>query len=141
MTVEENLVDIDLDQLVRVVAESTIPELVKYEQDKLPVVRADEKKVTQIFRNLLDNAVKHGEPTKIEVRLEEQAGSYNIKVINDGKEIPEAIRSKLFVKGLTTSKTGQGYGLTLVKRIVDAHNWKIQLSLSEQTTFELIIPK
>ena len=141
LTVEENLVDIDLDQLVRVVAESTIPELVKYEQDKLPVVRADEKKVTQIFRNLLDNAVKHGEPTKIEVRLEEQAGSYNIKVINDGKEIPEAIRSKLFVKGLTTSKTGQGYGLTLVKRIVDAHNWKIQLSLSEQTTFELIIPK
>ncbi len=141
LTVEENLVDINLDQLVKVVAESTIPELVKYEQDKLPIVRADEKKVTQIFRNLLDNAVKHGKPSKIEVKLEEKRNSYCIKIINDGKQIPEAIRSKLFVKGFTTSKTGQGYGLTIVKRIVDAHNWKIQLLLSEKTTFELIIPK
>ena len=141
LTVEENLTDIDLDQLVRVVAESTIPELVKYEQDKLPTVRADEKKVTQVFRNLLDNAVKHGQPTKVEVRLEEQGGNYCIKVINDGKEIPETIRPKMFVKGFTTSKSGQGYGLTIVKRIVDAHNWKIQLSTSGKTTFELIIPK
>ena len=113
----------------------------KYEQDKLPTVRADEKKVTQVFRNLLDNAVKHGQPTKVEVRLEEQGGNYCIKVINDGKEIPETIRPKMFVKGFTTSKSGQGYGLTIVKRIVDAHNWKIQLSTSGKTTFELIIPK
>ncbi|MGY5860110.1 MAG: PAS domain S-box protein [Candidatus Thorarchaeota archaeon] len=141
LTVEENLVDVNLDHLVRVVAESAVPELIAYEQDSLPVVRADEMKVTQIFRNLLDNAVKHGQPSKIEICLEERAGNFCIMVRNDGKEIPEAIRSKVFLKGFTTSKAGQGYGLTIVKRIVDAHDWTIQLSTTGQTTFEIIIPR
>jgi len=141
LTVEENLVDVNLDHIVRIVAESTVPEFIDYEQDKLPVVRADEMKVTQIFRNLLDNAVKHGQPSKIEVRLEERDGDYCIKVLNDGKEIPEAIRERVFTKGFTTSKSGQGFGLTIVKRIVDAHNWTIQLSSTGKTTFELLIPR
>jgi len=141
LTVEENLVDVNLDHLVRVVAESAVPEFIEYEQDSLPTVRADEMKVTQIFRNLLDNAVKHGQPSKIEVRLEERAGNFCIMVKNDGKEIPEAIRSKVFLKGFTTSKSGQGYGLTIVKRIVDAHDWSIQLSSTGKTSFEIIIPR
>ncbi|TFG96063.1 PAS domain S-box protein [Candidatus Thorarchaeota archaeon] len=141
LTVEENLVEVNLDTLVRVVAESTVPELIEYVQDSLPVVRADEMKVTQIFRNLLDNAVKHGQPSKIEVKLEERDGKFCILIRNDGKQIPEAIRAKVFLKGFTTSKTGQGFGLTIVKRIVDAHDWTIQLSSVGKTTFELIIPK
>ncbi|MHA1290331.1 MAG: PAS domain-containing sensor histidine kinase, partial [Candidatus Thorarchaeota archaeon] len=140
LTVEENLVNVNLDHIVRVVAESTVPELIDYEQDKLPVVRADEMKVTQIFRNLFDNAVKHGQPSKIEVRLEERSGNYCIIVQNDGKEIPEVIRSKVFQKGFTTSRSGQGFGLTIVKRIVDAHDWTIQLSSTGKTTFEILIP-
>lgn len=141
LTVEENLVEVNLDNLVRVVAESTVPELIEYIQDPLPVVRADEMKVTQIFRNLLDNAVKHGKPSKIEVKLEERDGKFCILIRNDGKPIPETIRAKIFLKGFTTSKTGQGFGLTIVKRIVDAHDWTIQLSSVGMTTFELIIPK
>ncbi|MGY5878852.1 MAG: PAS domain S-box protein [Candidatus Thorarchaeota archaeon] len=141
LTVEENLVEVDLDHLVRVVAESAVPELIEYIQDPLPVLRADEMKVTQVFRNLLDNAVKHGQPSKIEVKYEERNGTFCIMIRNDGKEIPEAIRSKLFLKGFTTSKSGQGFGLTIVKRIVEAHDWKIQFSSSGLTTFELIIPK
>ncbi|MGY5873334.1 MAG: PAS domain S-box protein [Candidatus Thorarchaeota archaeon] len=141
LTVEENLTEIDLDHLVRLVAESTVPELIEYIQAQLPVVRADEMKVTQIFRNLLDNAVKHGQPTKIEVTLEERDGDFCIKIQNDGKEIPDTIRSRIFLKGFTTSKSGQGFGLTIVKRIVDAHKWDIHLAPSRKTTFELVIPK
>jgi signal transduction histidine kinase len=98
-------------------------------------------KITQVFRNLLDNAVKHGKPSKIEVRLEERAGNYCIIVRNDGKKIPEAIRPKIFLKGFTTSKSGQGFGLTIVKRIVDAHDWTIQLSSVGETSFEILIPR
>ena len=141
LTVEENLVEIDLDHLVRIVAESAVPELIEYIQDPLPVVRADEMKITQVFRNLLDNAVRHGQPSKVEVKYEERNGTFCIMIRNDGKEIPEAIRSKLFLKGFTTSKSGHGYGLTIVKRIVEAHDWKIQFSATGMTTFELIIPK
>lgn len=141
LTVEERLTIVDLDHLVRLVAESTIPELIEYIQYPLPVVKADEMKVTQIFRNLFDNAINHGEPTKIEVKCEVRHGKFCIMIRNNGKEVPEAIRSKLFRKGFTTSKSGQGFGLTIVKRIVDAHGWTIQLTPSPMTTFELIIPK
>lgn len=141
LTVEEKLVKVDLDHLVKLVAESTIPELIEYIQDPLPVVKADEMKVTQIFRNLFDNAVNHGEPTKIEVKCEIKQGMFYITIRNNGIEIPEHIRSKIFTKGFTTSKSGQGFGLTIIKRIVDAHNWNIQLAHSRMTTFELIIPK
>ncbi|MHA1576194.1 MAG: PAS domain S-box protein, partial [Candidatus Thorarchaeota archaeon] len=141
LIVEEQLVEVDLDKLVRLVAESTIPELIEYIQDPLPVVRADEMKVTQIFRNLFDNAVNHGEPTKIEVKCEVRQGRSSILIRNNGKEIPEAIRTKIFLKGFTTSKSGQGFGLTIIKRIVDAHTWTIHLAPSRMTTFELIIPK
>ncbi len=141
LIVEEQLVEVDLDHLVRVVAESTIPELVEYFQDPLPVVLADEMKVTQIFRNLFDNAVNHGNPTKIEVNCEVRHGKFCITIRNNGIEIPEQTRSKIFTKGFTTSKSGQGYGLTIVKRIAEAHNWTIHLTSSLMTTFELIIPE
>ncbi|TFH05278.1 MAG: PAS domain S-box protein [Candidatus Thorarchaeota archaeon] len=141
LTVEKNLVEVDLDRLVRLIAESTVPELIEYVQDPLPVVRADEMKIIQVFRNLLDNAVKHGQPSKIEVKYEERNGTFCIMIRNDGKEIPEAIRSKLFFKGFTTSRSGQGFGLTIAKRIVEAHNWKIQFASARMTTFELIIPR
>jgi signal transduction histidine kinase len=141
LTVEENLVEVDLNHLVKIIAESAVPELIEYVQDPLPVVRADEMKITQVFRNLLDNAVRHGQPSRIEVRCEDRNSIYCIKIRNDGREIPEAIRTKLFMKGFTTSKSGQGYGLTIAKRIVEAHNWKILYSDDGMTTFELIIPK
>lgn len=141
LVVDEQLTEVDLDYLVRLVAESTIPELVEYNQDPLPVVKADEMKVTQIFRNLFDNAVNHGEPTKIEVKCEVKQGKFCITIRNNGIEIPEQTRSKIFTKGFTTSKSGQGFGLTIVRRIVEAHNWTIQLTPSRMTTFELIIPE
>jgi len=139
--VEEQLVKVDLDKIVRVVAESTIPELIKYIQDPLPIVKADEMKVTQIFRNLFDNAVNHGNPTRIEVKCEVRHGKFCITIRNNGMEIPEQTRSKIFTKGFTTSKSGQGIGLTIVKRIVEAHNWNILLTSSRMTTFELVIPE
>ncbi|TFG33578.1 PAS domain S-box protein, partial [Candidatus Thorarchaeota archaeon] len=141
LIVEEDLTDIDLDALVRFVANSTVPESIKYHQDKLPRIKGDEMKVAQIFRNLLDNAVKHGQPEKIEVRLENMNNNYCILISNDGKEIPDSIRPKLFSKGFTTSQSGQGYGLTIAKRIVKAHNWHLELATTRITTFELLIPK
>ena len=141
LIVEEQLVEVDLDKLVKLVAESTIPELIEYVQDPLPIAKADEMKVTQIFRNLFDNAVNHGNPTKIEVKCEVRQGKFCITIRNNGTEIPEQIRSKIFTKGFTTSKSGQGFGLTIVKRIVEAHNWTIHLTSSRMTTFELIIPE
>jgi PAS domain S-box-containing protein len=141
LIVEEDFTEVDLDKLVNSIASSAIPDSINYSQDRLPVVKADVMKITQVFRNLFDNAVRHGQPNNIRVSLADQDGWYSISVSNDGVEIPEKHRSKLFQRGFTTSKTGKGFGLAIARRIVEAHKWKIYLKDSSETTFELLIPK
>jgi PAS domain S-box-containing protein len=139
LIVEETM-NVDLTPLVREVADSIIPESVSYSQDQLPVVSADQRKVAQIFRNLFDNAIQHGQPSKIEVTTRKTDGAYQIRVANDGEAIPEPRRSKIFLRGFTTSKNGQGYGLAIIRRLVEAHGWTIKLLEDRETTFEIEIP-
>jgi two-component system cell cycle sensor histidine kinase/response regulator CckA len=136
----EETSNVDLSALVREVAESTIPDNIEYSQDGLPVVDADQRKVAQIFRNLFDNAVQHGQPSKIVVSTTTSHEAHQIRVTNDGKAIPETLRTKIFLRGFTTSKKGQGFGLAIVKRLVEAHGWTIKLLKDKETTFEIEIP-
>jgi PAS domain S-box-containing protein len=136
----EETENVDLTPLVRKVADSIIPERVIYSQEDLPVVSADQRKVAQIFRNIFDNAIQHGQPSRIEVRAMKIDSVYRIQVTNDGKIIPEIQRSKIFLRGFTTSKSGQGYGLAIVKRLVEAHGWTITLLNGKEITFEIEIP-
>jgi PAS domain S-box-containing protein len=136
----EETENVNLSTLVKEVAESIIPEHVNYSQADLPTVKADERKVAQIFRNLFDNAIHHGEPSSIEVNVEITDGIYQIRIKNDGKPIPQEMRSKIFLRGFTTSKSGQGYGLAIVKRLVEAHDWTIKILDERETTFQIDIP-
>jgi PAS domain S-box-containing protein len=139
--VEENLMNVSLDNLVSSIASSSIPDTIEYSQDRLPVVKADVTKITQVFRNLFDNAVKHGQPSSITVELAEYEGMYHITISNDGIEIPDRDRVNLFQRGFSTSKTGKGFGLAIAKRIVEAHKWTIFLKDENETAFEILIPK
>ena len=136
----EETENVDLSQLIGEVAESIIPESVQYMQDDLPTVNADRRKIAQIFRNLFDNAIQHGHPSRIEVKLKKVDGAFRIRVTNNGKQIPELQRPKIFLRGFTTSKNGQGYGLAIVRRLVEAHGWTIKLLKDKETTFEIKIP-
>ncbi|MFW9814580.1 MAG: PAS domain S-box protein [Candidatus Thorarchaeota archaeon] len=133
--------NVDLDSLIREVADSLIPESITYSQSELPTIRADERKVAQVFRNLFDNAIQHGRPDKIDVSLIDEGSRFLITVSNDGKAIPDVVREKVFLRGFTTSKTGKGFGLAIVKRLVEAHGWSIKLLESRTTAFEITIPK
>ncbi|MHA1948439.1 MAG: PAS domain S-box protein [Candidatus Thorarchaeota archaeon] len=133
--------NVNLDSLIREVAVSLIPESIVYSQDSLPIVDADDRKVAQIFRNLFDNAIQHGSPNNIDVGLIDEGERLLITVSNDGTTIPYDQRSKVFFRGFTTSKTGQGFGLAIVKRLVEAHGWSIKLLEDPTTAFEITIPK
>ncbi|MHA2158966.1 MAG: sensor histidine kinase, partial [Candidatus Thorarchaeota archaeon] len=93
------------------------------------------------FRNLFDNAILHGQPGKIEVDLIDEGERHLITISNDGKAIPDVMRSKVFLRGFTTSTTGKGFGLAIVKRLAEAHGWSIRLLESRKTAFEITIPK
>jgi PAS domain S-box-containing protein len=88
-------------------------------------IEADKIRLGQVFENLFRNAIEHGgsDVTITVGVLDDDAGFY---VENDGEPIPEAKREQIFETGYTTNKQGTGFGLAIIKRIVDAHGWEIQ---------------
>ncbi|QIB74682.1 response regulator [Halogeometricum borinquense] len=92
--------------------------------DDLATVSADASRLTQVFENLVRNAVEHGgDDVTISVGpLPQTPGFY---VEDDGPGIPEADRSAVFEQGHTTSEDGSGFGLSIVEGIVEAHGWTI----------------
>jgi signal transduction histidine kinase len=88
-------------------------------------IRADEGRVSQIFENLIRNAVEHG-GGDVTVRVGELDDGFYIE--DDGVGIPEDERDDVFDTGYSTSDTETGLGLSIVKQVVDAHGWEIDLT-------------
>ena len=92
-------------------------------------IRADENRLKQLFENLIRNSVEHGHPDVTVTVGEREDGFY---VADDGPGIPESNREAVFETGFTTAADGTGFGLSIVKQIVDAHGWEIQVSESSE---------
>ncbi|MFQ5979069.1 MAG: ATP-binding protein [Candidatus Heimdallarchaeota archaeon] len=133
--------EVDLTDLVKTVSQSTIPEDITFEIDQLPVVRCDRLKAGQTFQNLFENALTHGKPRKIEVRMQTIEDSTRILIANDGAQIPHENRSKIFNRRFTTKKGGSGLGLAIVQKLVRGHGWKISLADTPETSFMIQIPE
>jgi PAS domain S-box-containing protein len=87
-------------------------------------VSADPSRLQQLITNLMRNAIDHGgEDVTITVG-ESPTGFY---VEDDGPGIPEDEREDVFESGYTTSPEGMGFGLAIVKQVVDAHGWNIRI--------------
>jgi PAS domain S-box-containing protein len=80
----------------------------------------------QLFYNLVDNSLKYGEKlSRIRVYYEEKNGGHvDVIYVDDGVGIPHAAKPKLFDEGYTTGK-GSGYGLYLVKKMMEVYGWTI----------------
>jgi PAS domain S-box-containing protein len=78
----------------------------------------------QLFYNLVDNSMKHGEKvTKIRVYYEEKQDVLKLIYEDDGVGIPEDKKEKIFKEGYGKST---GYGLCLIKKICEAYGWTIR---------------
>ena len=90
------------------------------------IVFADKNRLKQLFENLFANAVEHGGETVTVGALED--GFY---VSDDGPGIPVDERDQVFKFGHSTSDSGTGFGLNIVKEIVETHDWKISVTEEE----------
>jgi PAS domain S-box-containing protein len=131
---------VELGTLIEDVVKNTAPDDIILRHDRLPVILCDEQKTYQIFQNLITNAIEHGEAKTIEVTAERDGTGLLILVANDGRSIPKDHRQKIFDQGFST-KQGGGLGLSITKKIVEAHGWRIDLVESGITTFSIYIPK
>lgn len=108
-------------------------------------VACDATLMRQSFLNLLINATEavEGKDT-ISVRIDGPAKNHVRVVIEDtGRGIPAHLVSKIFFPFFTTKPHGTGLGLSLVQKIVLAHNGRIEVQSTEGrgTRFTITLPK
>ena len=103
------------------------------------MIYADEGQISQIFINLIKNALQAGaRHIDISARMGKD-DEVIIQVANDGEPIPPSAQEQIFIPFYTTKKEGSGIGLSLARQIMRNHNGSIELVRSDdrQTIFEL----
>jgi signal transduction histidine kinase len=132
-----------------VAVEVTIP-------SDLPAIQGDPYQLRQIFTNLLINAYEalNGRGTvrivAATVPEEDSPGggesmsgpTVQVDVIDDGPGIQPEVVDRIFSQFFTTKPQGSGLGLAIVRKIVDAHDGRIDVSSSPGagTAFRVTLP-
>ncbi len=121
--------------------------------DKLPTIVCDETAMTEVFHNLITNAVKYNDKPYpvVEVGCTEkpnpntQQPEYEFFVRDNGVGIKKEYFDKIFqiFQRLQRDEEGTGIGLTIVRRVVEWHGGRIWLESTEGqgTTFYFTISK
>jgi PAS domain S-box-containing protein len=86
----------------------------------------DPDRLRHVFENLFRNAVEHGR-SDVTVRVGCH-GEQGIYIEDDGPGIPVEKRGEVFEPGHSSARGGTGFGLTIVKRIVEAHGWELSIT-------------
>jgi len=82
--------------------------------------------LNQVFYNMVDNSLKYGiKVSQIRIYSEEKEKELKLFYEDDGVGIPAANKPKLFDVGFTTGK-GSGYGLPLIKKMMEIYGWTIE---------------
>ncbi|PID44040.1 MAG: hypothetical protein CSA52_01700 [Gammaproteobacteria bacterium] len=106
-------------------------------------VAMDERDLSEILGNLLDNAFKYGEST-ISVSSKIVAKQWQLMIKDDGKGIQNKHKTAILERGARadTAVAGQGIGLAVVIDIVSSYGGKLTVTDSEPkgACFTLSIP-
>ncbi len=116
-------------------------------ENTLPPCRGDVTLITQAFENLIDNAVKYhhpDRPCKIRIRGYCQGDHCLYQIQDNGIGIDPQHHTKVFeiFHRLNTSGSGEGLGLTIVRRILDRQDGTIELDSEPEkgTTITITLP-
>lgn len=114
-----------------------------------PIIRSDERRLRQVVRNLVENAVQFsGAGTSVEVSAEQHNGELCLQVRDQGPGIAPEMIERLFTRFYQVENTarrergGVGLGLYITRMIVEAHGGRIEVEsrVGEGSTFQAILP-
>ena len=115
--------------------------------DKI-IIYADSDKIARVFGNIIKNAIEHTENNGIiDIKLEETPLSIGISIKDNGEGIRKDEIRKIFnrfYKGENSlNPTSIGIGLSLSRKIIEAHNGTITVEsqLNKGTTFYITFLK
>jgi signal transduction histidine kinase len=124
----------------------------------LPMIDGDHHQLSQVFINLVANAFEalegkgHVTITAVTGAIEPDPAFTSdttastptvvVDVGDDGPGVPEDLADRIFNPFFTTKPQGSGLGLAIVRKIVDAHDGRIDLSSGPQsgTRFRVTLP-
>ncbi|WP_243637782.1 sensor histidine kinase [Natrarchaeobius oligotrophus] len=115
---------VDLESLVRECWRNVEVKRATYVTAVGSVIEADESRLRQVFENLFRNAIEHA-GADVTVTVGELDDGFYVE--DDGPGIPDADRGDVFDASYSTSGSGSGFGLSIVKQIVEAHGWEIRV--------------
>jgi signal transduction histidine kinase len=123
-----------------------IPKTVNVElvlEKELLTFNSDSAYIRRIITNLVSNAVQAmPKGGKLTIQTIRENGSATLIVEDTGVGIPENAKSKLFQPLFTTKSKGQGFGLAVCKRLVEAMSGTITFESEEgkATKFTVKLP-
>jgi len=146
----------DIAKLVRQAVTSWQPQVAAKEillsldlPDNLPLVNIDWQRVNQVLHNLLENAVAHTHKGgTINVAAVTQGDWVEVCVSDTGEGIPAEDLPNIFERFYRVDRSraratgGSGLGLTIARRLVEAHGGKIavQSEMGKGSRFSFTLP-
>ncbi|MCK5173849.1 MAG: GHKL domain-containing protein, partial [Planctomycetes bacterium] len=149
----ENIIkkQVDLNKLVSRVIQDVCPDNnISIEvESNLPSITCEEIRLSQIFQNLLDNAIKYLDKPKgqIKVGCIDDHDYWRFFVADNGSGIEEKFLDKIFDLFETLhsidDQESVGLGLSLVKKIIEIYGGRIwaESELGDGSTFFFTLPK
>lgn len=106
------------------------------------LIKIREDELISIISNLVDNAFEafnksDVENKEISIITFKEGMNFCIEIADNGDEIPEGIKTKIFEKGFSTKKEqkdGHGFGLYIIKQLVEKNNGSILLESTPKRT-------
>ncbi len=144
---------LDLRDTIKYVAEhvrqNTQHHTFRYEfDDQLPLILGDTDKLTQVFTNLITNAVKYAPGGEIMLSVHQENDYVHVQVQDQGRGIHEHLLEQIFERHshIEASKShyikGSGLGLPIVRQIIQMHRGKVwaESIYGQGATFHIVLP-
>jgi len=133
VNIQEDLLDIICAEFKHLAEMKNLEFIYTSETDKTILI-VDEYSTGQIFRNLLDNAVKYTNEGSISVKIfRSESGLLSVDVMDTGVGISKEFLPTLFTpfrqeeQGYTRKYDGNGLGLALIKKYCEINNAEISV--------------
>ncbi len=146
-----SLIESSLVKLSQMVRNNQVKIEISKSVNNVPSISVDYDKMQEVFQNLIENAIKFNEKDEKEVKVTaylQDDGFVRVEVKDNGAGIPSEEHNKIFQKFyqveeyFTGQVKGAGLGLSLVKKIIEAHKGKVWVESrsGEGSKFIFILP-